>query len=51
MPSLSFPEKILWEGSIFCKEISAKSFYVNNEVKNVKMDGKGLNVEYEVSCS
>jgi len=45
--TLSFAEKILWEGSLFCEEISAKSFYVNNEVKNVKLDGEGLNVEFD----
>jgi len=40
----SFGEEIKWEGELFCEELSAKAFSINNEVYNVKMDGEGLEV-------
>ena len=43
-PFSSFSEEIKWEGELFCEELSAKAFSVNNEVSNVSMDGEGLEV-------
>ena len=42
--SLALGQEIKWNGHFFCKEISAKSFSVNGEITNVKMDGEGLEV-------
>lgn len=41
---LALGQEIKWEGDFFCEEISAKSFSVNGEIANVKMDGEGLEV-------
>ena len=41
---LALGQEIKWEGEFFCEEISAKSFSVNGEIANVKMDGEGLEV-------
>ena len=41
---LALGQEIKWKGDFFCEEISAKSFSVNGEITNVKMDGEGLEV-------
>ena len=44
VPSMIHAEEILWRGKFLCDEISAKSFSVNGEISNVKMDGESLEV-------
>ena len=44
VPSVMQAEEIVWEGKFLCDEISAKSFSVNGEISNVKMDGESLEV-------
>lgn len=41
---LALGQEIKWEGDFLCEEISAKSFSVNGEIANVKMDGESLEV-------
>jgi len=54
IPTLTYSEAIHFAGKFVCDELSAKSFSVNNEVHNVKLDGEGLHVEMKVegkSCA
>lgn len=44
VPSVTQAMEIVWEGELLCNEISAKSFSVNGEISNVKMDGESLEV-------
>ena len=44
VPVITQAEEIVWEGELLCDEISAKSFSVNGEIANVKMDGESLEV-------
>lgn len=44
VPEIMQAEEIVWEGELLCDEISAKSFSVNGEIANVKMDGESLEV-------
>ena len=44
VPAITQAEEIVWEGELLCDEISAKSFSVNGEIANVKMDGESLEV-------
>jgi hypothetical protein len=41
---MSYSKKIEFNIDLICREISAKSFSVNGEIGNVKMDGKDLEV-------
>jgi hypothetical protein len=41
---MSYGKKIAFNIDLICREISPKSFSVNGEIGNVKMDGKDLEV-------
>ena len=43
----SYADQIVWSAKLFCEELSAKAFSVNNEIYNLKMDGEGLEVIVE----